>query len=124
MSTLRYAMGMELALPDPTEDEPGGYTRESLLAAVVKNVADRDDYELRLLLHSDVSVDCPHDVKGEMVFIVAPGVGGPWKPERAAPVIAEADALGRSGELDASRAALVMDPIQGAERALILPNHC
>src|SRR5687767_9301849 len=98
--TLRYELGMELALADPTQPEPGGFTRESLLAGVVKQVALLDDYELRLIIHSDVPVDCPHDVEGEMVFIVAPGVGGPLPPAAADPIIDEANTIGRSGELD------------------------
>jgi hypothetical protein len=122
---IQYALGMELALPDPTQDEPGGYTRESLLAGVVRQVALVDDYELRLLLRWDVSVDCPHSVtEGEMVFMVAEGVGGPIAAQRAATVLAEADALGRSGELGAGLAPLLVGPALGASRTLILPPHC
>jgi hypothetical protein len=122
---IRYALGMDLALPDPAADEPGGWTRESLLAGVVRQVALIDDYELRLVLRFDVSVDCPHDVtEGEMVFMVAEGTGGPIDESRARPIIDEADTLGRSGELPDLLAPLLIGPALGAKRTLILPPHC
>jgi hypothetical protein len=39
-------------------------------------------------------------------------------------VIAEAEALGRSGELPDALAPLVIGPALGAARTLILPPHC
>ncbi len=121
---IRYALGMDLALPDPNAPEPGGFTQESLLAGVVRQVAMLDDYELRLVLRFDVPVDCPHDVtEGEMVFMVAEGMGGPIAAARAAPIIAEADALGRTGELPDALAPLLVGPLLGAKRVLVLPPH-
>ena len=120
---IRYALGMELALLDPTAGAAAGWTRESLLAGVGKQVA-LDEYELRLILRFDVEVDCPHDVtEGEMVFVVGPGIGGPIAEERARPILAEADAIGRSGELPDALAPLLIGPALGAKRTLIFPPY-
>jgi hypothetical protein len=124
MAALRYALGMELALADPTSAEPGGFTRESLLAQVVSQIALVDDYELRLILHSDMPVDCPHDLVGEFVLMVGEGVGGPIAADRADAIITEAEMLGRSGELSEALAPVVIGPALDAERSLILPPHC
>jgi hypothetical protein len=125
-NSICYALGMELALPNSQDAMPGGWTRESLLAHVIPLAAMFyvDEYELRLIMHSDVPIDCPHDVEGEFVLMVTEGRGGPIRAELGDPIIAAANALGHFGELPAVLAPVLIGPALGAERSLILPPDC
>jgi hypothetical protein len=119
---LRYALGLDLVLPNPEDPRPGGDTREDLLVRIGHYVGGENYGELRVILRFDVPIVCPHDINdGEMLVTVGPGLGGPLPKEKADAVIAEANAIGRSGEISDALATFVMRPALGAKRMLVLP---
>lgn len=122
--TIRYAVGMELALPTPGAKDLGIHNRETLLASVVSQVALDDEYQLRVLLDWDMPVECPHEVReGEMLFQVAKGKAGPLAAETAKSLVAQVEAIGRSGELPDALGPVFIGPLMDASRMLIVPPN-
>lgn len=123
MQPVRYAVGMDLALPDPEAPAFDGYHRDGMLIGVAEQVALVDDYTLFTPINAEMYTDFPLDFEGDALAMAGLGVGNILTGERAKPVLDEAERLGRTGELPGVMAPVLIGPALGAVRSLILPPH-
>lgn len=118
---VRYSAGLSELFEDPAEEEPGGYCRDDLLFALVKQMATLDDYRLREVLSADLPMSCGSDDDvGDLVIEArTPDIAGPLSPKKAAPMLAGLNTLGASGVLTAKHV-----PLLSAARGVLLPPWC
>lgn len=88
---LRFALGFETLLPNPTDVRPGGYTRDELLFLPFDVGAyGGDGFEVRDVLQSGkpMASNIKHQT-GELVVCARSDSGGPLDPEDAEYLLAE-----------------------------------
>ena len=108
---ITYDVGLGGVLLDPTDERPGGFYRDELLAHIADALSSLVDLEVREVLSADLPMACgSDDDTGDLLVMAAPGVGGVLPPPRAAPIIAELRRLGPHGTLPASFAAVIDAP--------------
>jgi hypothetical protein len=120
----KYAIGLALHLPDPRDEQPMGLCRDELLFTLVDRIAEQgvneEVYELREVLSADLPMasGSDDDVGDLVVTAKSDNVGGPMRPERAAPLLAALTKIGTEGSIPDPLAKLVP-----ADRAFLLPPY-